>query len=105
MRVSKGARLSAQSFRIRAEILLGPDAFLGFRVSSSFITPGSCMTMSSMSGRGSPSGTGMSDWSSLVNTDLYCLFRMFALSFAPLNSLPCSRKGEMPVLSFFREEI
>ena len=47
----------------------GPDAFLGLSCLRSFRIPGSSISMSGIGGYGFPLGCGMSDVSSLVNTD------------------------------------
>ena len=60
----------------------GPDAFLGLNCLRSFRIPGSSIFMSGIGGYGFPLGCGMSDVSSLVKTDLYCLLRMLS---------PCDR--------------
>ena len=58
----------------------GPDALFTFSFCNSFRTPSVVIWMSGIVGDGSPSGFGISDLSSSVNSDWYCLFNMLALS-------------------------
>ena len=64
-----GAHWSAISLSIRAGILSGPVAFFGLSFCSKVSIPSVVMSMSGMGGDGSPSGVGMLELSSLVNTD------------------------------------
>ena len=47
-----------------------------------------------------PSGVGISDVSSFVNTDWYCRFRISALSLASACNIPASLSGAIPFVSF-----
>jgi len=84
-------------------MLSGPVAFLGLMFLSSLRMPSSLMSIMSISGNGVPDGVGMLVPVSLVNTDMYCLFRMFALFLAELNSCPLSLSGGIPELSFLSD--
>ena len=50
---------------------------------------------------GASTGGGIADVSSWLNTEVYCLFRMSALSLASEVSSPSSLSGEVPVRSRF----
>ena len=55
--------------------------------------------ISSMDGKGVPSGVGMSSVSFFVHVDSYWRFKMSALSFGIAWSRPFSLRGAMPLLS------
>ena len=95
-----GAISFDSSFNSLAGIMSGPDALFTFSFCSSFKTPSVVTWMSGMVGDGSPSGCGISDLSSSVNCDWYCLLNMLALSTGSLRSFPWSLKGATPELSF-----
>ncbi|KAH3829611.1 hypothetical protein DPMN_102838 [Dreissena polymorpha] len=65
---------------MRAGIKSGPAAFCTFSFLRRARIPSVVMFMSGMIGDGSPSGVGMLELSSLVNTEWYCRFRMLAFS-------------------------
>ena len=95
-----GARSSAHSFDNRAGIMSGPEAFRELLFCNSFLRPSSLTVNWCKVRNGSSSGSEMVPAeSSCVNTDWYCLFKMFALSFEQLNKRPLSFKGVIPVES------
>ena len=55
--------------------------------------------MSSIGSQRASTGGGMTDMSSLLNTELYCLFSMAALPLASDTVRPLSFSGDVPVLS------
>ena len=59
-------------------MLSGPVAFLVLLFLSSLRIPSSLMSIMSITGNDVPGGVGMLVSVSLVNTDMYCLFRMCA---------------------------
>ena len=71
-----GAISFDSSFKSLAGIMSGPDDLFTFCFCNSFRTPSVVTWMSGMVGDGSPSGFGISDLSSSVNSDWYCLSNM-----------------------------
>ena len=55
--------------------------------------------MSSIGSQRASTGGGVTDMTSLLNTELYCLFRMAALPLASDTVRPLSFNGDVPVLS------
>ena len=72
----------------------GPDAFEEFKLLNSFSMPRTVNNMSEINETGLSSISGRSSYGSLVNYDVYCLFRA---SVIPLESLmitlTCPRTG------------
>ena len=99
-----GAISLANSFKILGGIPSGPVALFGLRFCKSFSIHAIPLVETVILGIGGNLlgwGSGIESMSSVVNTDLNCLFRISAfLIFSDINT-PWSFKAGIPVESFF----
>ena len=101
MVVKIGVSSADSSLSILQGILSGPDAFFTLSPASNFSTPLTCITRSEIRGVLGPAKVGISASGDCggVKTDLNCLFKMSALSFASAYNLPTDFKEETHPLS------
>ena len=97
IRVSPSASCVEHSLRTRLWMLSGPAAFAGFIFLSSFSTPFSVMLRFFITGYWYREKLWVVE--DLVNTDLNCSARMFALPVLSLTSLPFAFSGATAILS------
>ena len=91
--------LSAQVLSTVFGIASGPGALLGFRSLRSLATPASDIEIWEM-GVVWGDGVGVGRESGGVKTDLNCCNRISVLERESLFSIPLSRRGDTPILSF-----
>ena len=99
--VKIGAMVDARFFSTWGPISSGPDALCTWSFSSIFLTPGSVISISSISGYGDvPGSRSFVRGPSRVKTDSNCLLSSFALSFGLLIEFPLTLRVATPVQSY-----
>ena len=102
MAASTGASSMDNSWRMRQEILSGPDAFFTFRFNNNFWTPSIDIVRGLIGGYAGPYKWGISECLSCggVNTDLNCSFRIVAFDLASECKLPPDLRAATSIVSW-----